>query len=65
MTTICVHCGAQRPHEARGLCRLCYEKARLRGLHTAYPKTGRAPAAARTDYWRTYKRQYRKGQRNA
>ena len=61
MTIICAHCGAARPHEARRLCRLCYEKARLLGMLDAYPKVGRlATAKRRTDYWRDYKRTYRK-----
>ena len=50
MTIICAHCGERRPHEARGLC---YEKARMLGLHHAYPKTRTPkPKPDRRAYWR-------------
>lgn len=65
MTITCAHCAERRPHEARGLCRLCYEKARLLGMLSAYPKVGRlAKAKPRTDYWREYKQVYRKDKRH-
>ena len=60
MTIICAHCGQKRPHEARGLCRCCYEKARVLGLLDAYPKKGRRPAPDRRVYWKVYY-QARKG----
>ena len=52
MNTICTHCGARRPHEARGLCRLCYEKARVLGMLAAFPKKGPMKAKTRAEYWR-------------
>lgn len=56
MTIICLICKQQRSHEARGLCRTCYQKAWAFGMLHIFPKQGRRPGQDRPTYWREYKR---------
>jgi hypothetical protein len=48
-------CHPERPHEARGLCEACYQKARAMGILASFPKM-RAGTSNRRDYWREWKR---------